>query len=142
MVAFIVPEHQLGTAYGIMQAIQNLGLAVVSIVTGVIVDRAGYLMLEVFFLMCLCVTLIAGILLYTIDSGSGGRLNKSAWARRRLEKKEKEEKEEKEQRLAAAKSALLDSGSDSYKSPVAPSFLSTSTPSNHSPKATQPTLVS
>jgi len=101
LVAFIVPEYQLGTAYGIMQAIQNLGLAVISIMTGAIVDHAGYLMLEVFFLMCLCVTLIAGILLYTIDSVSDGPLNKSAWARRRLE----EEREEEEQRLAAAKNA-------------------------------------
>ena len=43
-----------------MQSIQNLGLAVVSIMTGVIVDRAGYFMLEVFFLICLCIALLAG----------------------------------------------------------------------------------
>ena len=43
-----------------MQSIQNLGLAIVTIVTGVIVDNNGYLLLEVFFLICLCVTLIAG----------------------------------------------------------------------------------
>ena len=43
-----------------MQSIQNLGLAVVTIITGVIVDNNGYLLLEVFFLICLCVTLIAG----------------------------------------------------------------------------------
>ena len=43
-----------------MQSIQNLGLAVVTIITGVIVDNNGYLLLEVFFLICLCVNLIAG----------------------------------------------------------------------------------
>ena len=43
-----------------MQSIQNLGLAVVTIITGVIVDHYGYLVLEVFLLFCLCVALIAG----------------------------------------------------------------------------------
>lgn len=43
-----------------MQAIQNLGLAVVPIVAGYIVDHNGYLMLEVFFLAMLCLALIAG----------------------------------------------------------------------------------
>jgi len=43
-----------------MQAIQNLGLAVITIVAGVIVDKSGYLILEVFFLANLCVALIAG----------------------------------------------------------------------------------
>ena len=43
-----------------MQAIQNLGLAVVPIIAGYIVDNNGYLMLEVFFLAMLCIALIAG----------------------------------------------------------------------------------
>ncbi|KAK7483182.1 hypothetical protein BaRGS_00025586 [Batillaria attramentaria] len=54
MVALIIPQHQLGTAYGIMQAIQNLGLAVISLVAGLIVDSKGYLVLEVFFMAWLC----------------------------------------------------------------------------------------
>ena len=54
MVAFIIPEHQLGTAYGIMQSIQNLGLAVVPIIAGWLVDLRGYIVLEVFFLGSLC----------------------------------------------------------------------------------------
>ncbi|KAK2497711.1 hypothetical protein MC885_007651 [Smutsia gigantea] len=52
MVAFVVPEHQLGTAYGFMQSIQNLGLAIISIVAGMILDTRGYLFLEVFFIGC------------------------------------------------------------------------------------------
>ncbi|KOB77441.1 Major facilitator superfamily domain-containing protein 1 [Operophtera brumata] len=47
LVALIVPENQLGTAYGICQAVQNMGLATVLILVGVIVDRYGYLMLEI-----------------------------------------------------------------------------------------------
>lgn len=50
LVALIIPEYQLGTAYGICQAVQNLGLAVVSMFGGVIVDNGGYLMLELFFI--------------------------------------------------------------------------------------------
>lgn len=34
MVALIVPKQQLGTAYGLMQSIQNLGLASISLLTG------------------------------------------------------------------------------------------------------------
>lgn len=37
-----------------MQSIQNLGLAVVSIVAGSLLDSKGYLLLEVFFSACLC----------------------------------------------------------------------------------------
>ncbi len=35
------------TAYGLMQAVQNLGLAVISMVAGMIVDQYGYMWLEV-----------------------------------------------------------------------------------------------
>ena len=37
-----------------MQAVQNLGLAVISLVAGLIVDSKGYLVLEVFFMVWLC----------------------------------------------------------------------------------------
>lgn len=35
-----------------MQSIQNLGLAVISILAGMILDTRGYLFLEVFFIAC------------------------------------------------------------------------------------------
>lgn len=35
-----------------MQSIQNLGLAVISILAGMILDSRGYLFLEVFFIAC------------------------------------------------------------------------------------------
>ena len=54
MVAFVIPEHQLGTAYGIMQSVQNLGLAVVPIIAGWLVDLKGYIILQVFFLSSMC----------------------------------------------------------------------------------------
>uniref|UniRef100_A0A6Q2Y092 Lysosomal dipeptide transporter MFSD1 n=1 Tax=Esox lucius TaxID=8010 RepID=A0A6Q2Y092_ESOLU len=67
MVAFVVPEHQLGTAYGFMQSIQNLGLALIAMAAGSILDQRGYLFLEVFFSACVCIALIAVVMLYFVD---------------------------------------------------------------------------
>uniref|UniRef100_A0A8C7TN26 Lysosomal dipeptide transporter MFSD1 n=1 Tax=Oncorhynchus mykiss TaxID=8022 RepID=A0A8C7TN26_ONCMY len=84
MVAFVVPEHQLGTAYGFMQSIQNLGLALISMAAGSILDNKGYLFLEVFFSACVCLALIAVVMLYFVDCLRGGDLNLSASARAKL----------------------------------------------------------
>lgn len=78
LVSLVIPEHQLGTAYGVMQAIQNLGLALISYIAGLIVDSKGYLLLEIFFLVWLCIALVAAIMLYLVDAAKGGRLNLSA----------------------------------------------------------------
>ncbi|KAF3847631.1 hypothetical protein F7725_020659 [Dissostichus mawsoni] len=86
MVAFVVPEHQLGTAYGFMQSIQNLGLALVAMAAGAILDTRGYLFLEVFFCVCICVSLMAVVTLYFVDYLKGGDLNMSAAGRARLQK--------------------------------------------------------
>ena len=37
----MVPEYQLGTAYGMMQSIQNLGLALVSLLAGALLTRVS-----------------------------------------------------------------------------------------------------
>lgn len=37
-----------------MQSIQNLGLAIIAIAAGMILDTRGYLFLEVFFSACVC----------------------------------------------------------------------------------------
>uniref|UniRef100_A0AAZ3R235 Lysosomal dipeptide transporter MFSD1 n=1 Tax=Oncorhynchus tshawytscha TaxID=74940 RepID=A0AAZ3R235_ONCTS len=73
MVAFVVPEHQLGTAYGFMQSIQNLGLALISMAAGSILDNKGYLFLEVFFSACVCLALIAVVMLDFVDCLRGKR---------------------------------------------------------------------
>ncbi|KAJ8388672.1 hypothetical protein AAFF_G00130810 [Aldrovandia affinis] len=86
MVSFVVPEHQLGTAYGFMQSIQNLGLALISMAAGAILDSRGYLFLEVFFSACICLALIGVIMLYFVDFLGGGELNLSASARAKLQK--------------------------------------------------------
>lgn len=86
MVAFVVPEHQLGTAYGFMQSIQNLGLALIAMAAGAILDNRGYLVLEVFFCACICIALMAVVMLYFVDYLKGGDLNRSASERARLQK--------------------------------------------------------
>ncbi|KAF7660405.1 hypothetical protein LDENG_00282370 [Lucifuga dentata] len=86
MVAFVVPEHQLGTAYGFMQSIQNLGLALIAMAAGVILDNRGYLVLEVFFCVCICIALMAVVTLYFVDYLRGGELNRSASSRAKLQK--------------------------------------------------------
>ncbi|KAM4693331.1 lysosomal dipeptide transporter MFSD1 isoform 2-T2 [Discoglossus pictus] len=93
MVAFVVPEHQLGTAYGFMQSIQNLGLAVIAIVAGTILDSRGYLFLEVFFTACICMCIVFVVMLYIVNFLSGGELNLSSWEREKLQKQAAIEKE-------------------------------------------------
>ncbi|XP_015610355.1 major facilitator superfamily domain-containing protein 1 [Cephus cinctus] len=76
LIALVIPEYQLGTAYGIAQSIQNLGLAVVSILAGMIVDAGGYFMLEIFFLGWLWISLITTMAIWMLDIAStDGYLN-------------------------------------------------------------------
>ncbi|XP_053978174.1 major facilitator superfamily domain-containing protein 1-like isoform X2 [Hylaeus anthracinus] len=76
LIALVTPEYQLGTAYGIAQSVQNLGLAVVTILTGIIVDRGGYFMLEMFFLGWLWISLLTAVAIWMSDvATSGGYLN-------------------------------------------------------------------
>lgn len=86
MVAYVVPDHQLGTAYGFMQSIQNLGLAVISIAAGMILDSKGYLFLEIFFTACLCLSFIAVVMLYFVNLFRGGDLNWSTYKREKMHK--------------------------------------------------------
>ena len=74
--------YNSGTGYGFMQAVQNLGLAVISMVAGMIVDSKGYLWLEVFFCAWLCVALLCTLLLLVDDLVNDGGLNISSKARR------------------------------------------------------------
>ncbi|XP_023663084.2 lysosomal dipeptide transporter MFSD1 isoform X1 [Paramormyrops kingsleyae] len=94
MVAYVVPEHQLGTAYGFMQSIQNLGLALISMAAGGILDSRGYLFLEVFFCAFVCLALVAVVVLYFLNLIRGGELNLSPSARAELHKDSPSESEE------------------------------------------------
>ncbi|XP_034722823.1 major facilitator superfamily domain-containing protein 1 isoform X3 [Etheostoma cragini] len=69
-----------------MQSIQNLGLALVAMAAGAILDTRGYLFLEMFFCICLCFALMAVVMLYLVNYLRGGELNLSAAARAKLQK--------------------------------------------------------
>ena len=75
-----------------MQSVQNLGLAIVSQVAGIISDKYGYLYLELFFVICVSIALIASCLLYVLDAGSGGTLNLTRKERQAVEDREALEK--------------------------------------------------
>jgi len=79
LVALIIPEYQLGTAYGFCQSVQNLGLAVITIVAGMIVDKSegNYLWVELFFIGWLTVALIATCIIWAYDKKTKGNLNMS-----------------------------------------------------------------
>ena len=50
-----------------MQAIQNLGLALITMLAGQIVDSFGYLWLELFFIFWLIVALLGTTAIWIID---------------------------------------------------------------------------
>ncbi|XP_068141725.1 lysosomal dipeptide transporter MFSD1 isoform X1 [Drosophila tropicalis] len=79
MVSLIVPEYQLGTAYGFCQSVQNLGLAVVTIVAGIIVDSSGgsHFWLQLFFMLFLLISLIATCFIWAYNRKHQGNLNMS-----------------------------------------------------------------
>ncbi|KER22066.1 transporter, major facilitator family protein [Opisthorchis viverrini] len=88
LVAFLLPPHQRGTAYGLIQSLQNLGLGVIAIFAGYLVDNKGYLFLEVFFTFCLSLALAVTFGLYLWDQKHGCLLNESGASRRRNEVRE------------------------------------------------------
>lgn len=75
MVGMVLPQHQRATAYGLIQSIQNLGLGLIAMLTGYIVDTKGYLILELFFLLCTSVALLSTVCLMLWDSKNGCKLN-------------------------------------------------------------------
>ena len=54
-----------------MQSFQNLGLALATLFCGVIVDKMGFLWLEMFYLGCLMAALCFCVLLFLLDGSFG-----------------------------------------------------------------------
>ncbi|XP_066952931.1 major facilitator superfamily domain-containing protein 1-like isoform X1 [Macrobrachium rosenbergii] len=97
MVSLVIPENQLGSAYGMMQSIQNLGLALINMLAGYIVDVNGYLILEMFYIIWLCVALVSTVVIWVVDNKGTGYLMMSPSQRKAydvaLEEVEGKEKE-------------------------------------------------
>ncbi|KAL1491655.1 hypothetical protein ABEB36_012219 [Hypothenemus hampei] len=83
MVSLVVPEYQLGTAYGMCQSVQNLGIAVSTLITGQIVDRFGYRVLSEFFFGNLFLAFILTAIVLILDQQTKGILNLTPEARKR-----------------------------------------------------------
>ncbi|VDK38856.1 unnamed protein product [Taenia asiatica] len=77
LVGAVLPQYQRATAYGLIQSIQNLGLGLISLLAGYIADTKGYLVLELFFILCGSVALLAAMVLMLWDLQNGRRLNVS-----------------------------------------------------------------
>jgi len=74
--ALVVPENKLGSAYGVLFAVQNVGLTSFPLIVGVIKDQTGgYTYVELCF-VCLCAggCLVAYFLIIE-DRRTGSRLN-------------------------------------------------------------------
>ena len=85
---------------GLMQAIQNLGLAAIALLAGLIVDQYGYLWLEVFFIFWLSLATIATVMLWLVDMyDNDGYLNMSLKERKVREENEEAKKLEDETNL-------------------------------------------
>jgi len=75
-VALVVPEIQLGTAYGVITSVQNSGLAIFPLVVGVINDKTGaYTWVELFFAMLAGIGFVSAIFLVMEDKRTGNRLD-------------------------------------------------------------------
>lgn len=92
-VAFVIEEHQLGTAYGLITAVQNAGLATAPLLVGTIQDHTCedqpgidhcvcvthcVVSTEIFFACIAAVGVVVGILLNIEDARMGGVLNKAS----------------------------------------------------------------
>ena len=81
--ALLIPEQQLSTAYGLIQAILNLGTAVITMAASTIVktktseDNTGndYQYMEAFFIFLLGVCLLCIVIIWVRDIFTGGNLN-------------------------------------------------------------------
>jgi len=104
--ALIIPEYQLGTAYGLMQAIQNLGTALITMGAGSIVDEHGYFWLMNFFLFWLLVTLACTVCIWISDCATSGYINMGVAAREAFDT-ERRLRQEEERRMRLTSYRLL-----------------------------------
>jgi len=84
--ALLVQPHQLGTAFGLMQALQNLGTALITLAAGAIVDKLDYVWMEIFFTFWIGIALLCAGTIWLIDYFNKGDLNLSTKMRDLIEK--------------------------------------------------------
>ena len=91
--ALIVQEHQLVTAYGFAYSFCSLCYTVISIITGIIIDYAGYFFMSIYYLLLLYIVFIILIILWVMEAMSKeSKINISGWKRRDRLKRESKSK--------------------------------------------------
>ena len=84
LIAVLVNEKQVTTAYGFTFSILSVVYAVLAVITGVLVDYSGYMILELCFILIHClVILLMGALLLNDALSKDPRVNISSRERRR-----------------------------------------------------------
>ena len=71
---YVVPEHQLTTAYGMLNSLHSFAVMLANISAGVVIDKWGYLMLCFFFIIIFIMTGLLSILLSVMEVVSGNVL--------------------------------------------------------------------
>lgn len=86
LTAYLVRDHQLGTAYGIIEGLSKLSPHLVHVLLLLIINYAGYLILEIVFSGLVTLSLLLVVILLVVNTTSLGtnHLNLSAWARREM----------------------------------------------------------
>jgi len=80
-VSLVVDEANLGTAYGVITALQNFGLTVVPLIVGAIQSKTDtYIWCSVFFAAFAAVGTVFGVLVVIEDLRAGGILSKPSQA--------------------------------------------------------------
>ena len=80
----IVEKHKVTTAYGVTLSVVALAVALVSVISGVIIDQFGYLVLFLFNVMVLFFTLLLNLYTFVLDCCAEKRvLNVSGISRRK-----------------------------------------------------------
>ncbi len=64
---FIVEKHQITTAYGVAMSVYAIGSSVVGVISGVIIDEFGYLVLLVFNVLILFFTILLNSYVFMLD---------------------------------------------------------------------------
>lgn len=89
MTAMIVKPEQLGTGYGIQEASVNFFQSSVTVIAGLVVDRCGYFMVQIFY-ACLSFMGLAVLFVLIANDMTLPKLyqvNVSGWKRRQLKSK-------------------------------------------------------
>ena len=73
-IGYLIPKHQLTTAFGVLMSIYALFLTAINICTGLIIDNIGYLQLCIFFLMVLYVALLFNAFLFLSEFYTGKKV--------------------------------------------------------------------